>query len=410
MAVLEELRRRVGRHARVAGTLGYTAVAVIMIPAGLGVYWVDEPRLVAWWSDLALVLVLGAVHVGRERWPTGTVVAAFGLIAAGAVLTGATPLGAILIAADLLYLFALRSPSRAVDVALYLSGGAAIIGVLLLASPDGPPEVVLRFLWIPVTCLLSLWWGRAVRAPRLEAAAEREHAEATRRAAEADRQRALASERMAIGRDLHDMLAGHVVGIAMQAEAALRTARAERSATTPGLEAIRSSSLAALGEMRSLIDVLRGDADALAAPATLADLGALIEAARDAGADVRAHVEADDLGDVPPTVSVAAYRILQEGLANAAKHAPGRAVDVHVTRRAGDLVVRVVNPTAAHGPLPAPLSSAQGLIGVEERARLLGGHAEARVEHRDGERVWLLEAVLPLQWAVGARAPGVAAP
>lgn len=402
MAVLEELRRGVGRHASLAGTLGYTALAVIMIPAGLGVYWVDEPRLVTWWADLALVLVLAAVHAFRDRWPAGALFVATGVMASGALLTGASPLGAILIVADLLYLFALRSPSRAVDVALYLSGGAAVVGVLLLASPGGPPEVVVRFLWIPVTCLLSLWWGRAVRAPRLEAVAEREHAEATRRAAAADRQRALASERMAIARDLHDMLAGHVVGIAMQSEAALRTARAEGSATTPGLEAIRASSLAALGEMRSLIDVLRGDADALAAPATLADLGTLIDAAREAGADARADVEVDALDDVPPTVSVAAYRIVQEGLANAAKHAPGRPVEVHVSERDGDLVVRVVNPTAASGTLSAPLSSAQGLIGVEERARLLGGRAEAHVDRRDGERKWVLEATLPLRRPIGA--------
>lgn len=402
MAVLEELRRGVGRHASLAGTLGYTALAVIMIPAGLGVYWVDEPRLVTWWADLALVLVLAAVHAFRDRWPAGALFVATGVMASGALLTGASPLGAILIVADLLYLFALRSPSRAVDVALYLSGGAAVVGVLLLASPGGPPEVVVRFLWIPVTCLLSLWWGRAVRAPRLEAVAEREHAEATRRAAAADRQRALASERMAIARDLHDMLAGHVVGIAMQSEAALRTARAEGSATTPGLEAIRASSLAALGEMRSLIDVLRGDADALAGPATLADLGTLIDAAREAGADARADVEVNALDDVPPTVSVAAYRIVQEGLANAAKHAPGRPVEVHVSERDGDLVVRVVNPTAASGTLSAPLSSAQGLIGVEERARLLGGRAEANVDRRDGERKWVLEATLPLRRPIGA--------
>ncbi|MEV1131066.1 histidine kinase [Agromyces sp. NPDC049794] len=402
MAVLEELRRRAGRHADLAGSLGYTALAVIMIPAGLGVYWVDEPRLITWWADLALVLVLAAVHAFRDRWPVGVLIGAGGVMALGALLTGATSLGAILMVADLLYLFALRSPSRAVDVALYLSGVAAIVGVLLLASPGGPPEVVLRFLWIPVTCLLSLWWGRAVRAPRLEAVAEREHAEATRRAAEADRQRALASERMAIGRDLHDMLAGHVVGIAMQSEAALRSARDEGSATTPALEAIRASSLAALGEMRSLIDVLRGDAHALAAPATLADLDTLIESAREAGADARAHVEVDALDGVPPTVSVAAYRIVQEGLANAAKHAPGRPVEVHVAQRDGDLVVRVVNPTAASGTLPAPLSSVQGLIGVEERARLLGGRAEAHVDQRDGERQWVLEATLPLRRSIGA--------
>ena len=275
-----------------------------------------------------------------------------------------------------------------------MAGAVAVAGVLSLAMPGGPPDFVVRFLWIPVTVVLALWWGRAVRLPQQEAVAERERADAVRRAAASERQRALVSERMAIGRDLHDALAGHVVGIAMQAEAA-RAARAERSATVAGLEAIRSSSVAALGEMRSMIDVLRGEADPLSAPPTLADLEALIDGHRDAGVEVHAEVATDALSEVPLTVSVAAYRIMQEALANAAKHAPGRPVTLRLKRDDRGILISVRNPMVVGAELPPPVSAGQGLIGVAERSRILGGHAETRVEEQTGGTDWLLEAQLP---------------
>ena len=396
MAFLDDLRTGARRDARLLGTLGYVGLGVLLVPAGLGVYWVDQPPLVSWWADLALIFLLGVVHYFRDRWPVGAMLVAGALIAGGAFLTGATPLGGILIFADLLYLVAVRSPSRAVDIAQYVAGAAAIAGVLSLAMPGGPPEFVVRFLWVPVTVGLSLWWGRAVRAPQQEAAAERERVEAVRRAAASERRSALASERISIGRDLHDALAGHVVGISMQAEAALRTARAERSGTTSALEAIRASSVAALGEMRSMIDVLRGDGDALAAPPSLADLGTLLGAHRDAGAEVRAEIDIGTASDVPQTVSVAAYRIVQEALANAAKHAPGRPVHLRVVRDDRDILITIRNRAGDGAALPDQLSAGHGLIGIAERARILGGHAQSRIDEGMGVAEWVLEARLPI--------------
>ncbi|GAA1801266.1 hypothetical protein GCM10009749_06700 [Agromyces neolithicus] len=359
-------------------------------------YWVDQPRLVTWWADVALIFLLGVVHMFRDRWPVGAMFVSGAAIAVFAVLTGAAPLGAILIFADLLYLVAVRSPSRAVDVAQYLAGAVAVAGVLSLAMPEGPTEFVVRFLWIPVTVVLSLWWGRAVRVPQQEAAAERARVEAVRRAAASERQSALASERMAIGRDLHDALAGHVVGIAMQAEAALRAARAERSATTSGLESIRASSVAALGEMRSMIDVLRGDGDALSAPPTLADLETLIDSQRDAGAQVQAEIGAGIERDVPAGVSVAAYRIAQEALSNAAKHAPGRPVELRIVRDDRGILITTRNPAGDGVDLSDSLSGGHGLVGIAERARILGGYAHTRIDRGPGDAQWVLEARVPI--------------
>ena len=182
MASLDDVRRGARRHARLVGTIGYVGLGVLLVPASLGVYWVDQPRLVTWWADLALLLVLGIVHYFRDRRPVGAMLVAGAVIAVGALVTGATPLGAILIFADLLYLVAVRSPSRTVDVAQYVAGAVAVAGVLSLAMPGGPPDFVVRFLWIPVTVVLALWWGRAVRLPQQEAVAARERADAVRRA------------------------------------------------------------------------------------------------------------------------------------------------------------------------------------------------------------------------------------
>ncbi|GAA1747101.1 histidine kinase [Agromyces humatus] len=394
--MLDDVRRGARRHARLLGTVGFVALGILLVPVSAGVYWVDQPRLVTWWADLALILLLGVVHFFRHRSPVGALLLAGVVIAVGALVTGATPLGTILIVADLLYLVAVRSPSRAVDVAQYVAGAVAVVGVLSLAVPGGPPELVVRFLWIPVTVVLSLWWGRAVRGPQLEAAAERARVEAVRRGAASERQSALASERMAIGRDLHDALAGHVVGIAMQAEAALRTARAERSATTPGLESIRASSLAALGEMRSMIDVLRGDGDALSTPPTLADLETLIDSQRAAGARLQAEVGDGIEWDVPAGVSVAAYRIVQEALSNAAKHAPGRPVELRIVRDDRGILITTRNPAGDGVELPDSLSGGHGLVGIAERARILGGYAQARVDRAPGDAQWILEARLPI--------------
>ncbi|HET6672942.1 MAG TPA: histidine kinase [Agromyces sp.] len=411
MALLDHLRRETRRHARLLGTLGFVVLGTVLASAGAGVYWVDQPRLVTWWADLALIVLLGVVHMFRDRWPAGAMLVAGAAIAVFAMLTGAAPLGAILIIADLLYLVAVRSPSRAVDVAQYVAGAVAVAGVLSLAMSAGPTEFVIRFLWIPVTVVLSLWWGRAVRVPQQEAVAERARVDAVRRAAASERQTALASERMAIGRDLHDALAGHVVGIAMQAEAALRTARAERSGTTRGLESIRASSVAALGEMRSMIDVLRGDGDALSAPPALADLDALIDAHRDAGADVRARVDVGTVSELPPTVSVAAFRIVQEALSNAVKHAPGQSVDLRIGRDDRGILIKVRNRAGDGVALPDRMSAGHGLIGIAERARILGGYAQTRIDDDDDtdDAEWVLEAQLPILGR-HAEAPTGAAP
>jgi signal transduction histidine kinase len=158
---------------------------------------------------------------------------------------------------------------------------------------------------------------------------------------------------------------------------------------------VQSAGREALDELRQMVGVLRGgdvDDDAPLGPQPgLTDLSGLVAEARKAGMRVDLVTGVDDAHPIDPTVGRAAYRIVQEALTNAGKHAPGAAVCVTVDRMGGGLVVRVVNgpPTEVPGQVP---SGGYGLVGLGERVRTLGGRltAEPRLDGGFG-----VEAVLP---------------
>jgi signal transduction histidine kinase len=127
--------------------------------------------------------------------------------------------------------------------------------------------------------------------------------------------------------------------------------------------------------MRRLLDVLREDEAEWSPQPTLARLAELITEARAGGLDVSLSVEGEQSG-LAPGVELAAYRIVQEALTNARKHAPGADVTLTLRGRPGDgLTVDVRNPAPA-GPVPRVPGSGQGLIGLTERAALAGGRME----------------------------------
>ncbi len=169
--------------------------------------------------------------------------------------------------------------------------------------------------------------------------AARLRAEQTALLAEMDRVQAVTAERARMARELHDMVANHLSAIAIHSTAALSLDDPDTSRESLGV--IRENSVAGLAEMRRLIGILRDGDDEPAATPTLEGLPALVEGARANGLDVTldaGHVQ------VPAPVELAAYRIVQESLTNALKHAsPGR-VTVTLTQRGGDLTVTVTSP------------------------------------------------------------------
>ncbi|HWC24801.1 MAG TPA: sensor histidine kinase [Flexivirga sp.] len=215
-------------------------------------------------------------------------------------------------------------------------------------------------------------------------AALRERYDAQRRLAEqetiseAERsRRTLLEERARIARELHDVVAHHMSMITVQADTATYRLEGLSPEVQEEFTSIATTARASLGEMRRLLGVLRSeDADGELTPQPgLADIGRLAEATTRAGVPV--DVTTCEI-EVPETVGLSAYRIVQEALANVVRHAPG--APTRVTVSAGDekVLVLVVN-----GPSPEPPESpledtgtGQGLVGMRERVRLVGGSLE----------------------------------
>jgi signal transduction histidine kinase len=233
-------------------------------------------------------------------------------------------------------------------------------------------------------------WVRA-RADLMVALTERaERAEAER---ELLAREAIASERARIAREMHDAV-GHRVSLMVLQAGAIEMAAADRQRVEQLACHVQLAGRQALDELRQAVGVLRaGDDDG--APLTpqpgLDDLERLVKECRSAGMDVELTSTLADALPVEPAVSRAAYRIVQEALTNAGKHAPGAAVTVDVAREPGQLVVRVVNG-AAREPVGPNTGGGFGLVGLNERVRTLDGRLRAEPRLDGG---FLVEAVLP---------------
>ena len=204
-------------------------------------------------------------------------------------------------------------------------------------------------------------------------------------------------ERARIARELHDVVAHHISMVAVQAETARLTTPGMPAAGAQRLSAIGDTARAALTEMRRLLGVLREDtrtdpadpSDRRPQPG-LGQLNALLDEAREAsGTGIRLIVQGAPV-DLDPGVELAAYRIVQEALSNARRHAPGAAVDVEL-RYSGD-VLRVRIRDNGPGPSPDAPAGSHGLPGMRERAVAVGGKLRTGPAAVGG---FVIEATLP---------------
>lgn len=228
---------------------------------------------------------------------------------------------------------------------------------------------------------LRLWQSR-VR--EIEARAE----EAVRSREEAARRRAV-EERLRIARELHDSLTHSISVIKVQAGVAAHLAEKRGEEVPDSLRAIVEASADATRELRSTLSALREHADT---GSGLAQLPLLLERARAGGVGVTLHRNGT-LGDIPASVDLAAYRIVQEALTNVRRHAGSVPTTVCISHLPRSLTVRVDNdgPRVPDSPVPG-----LGLIGMRERVTALGGHL--RAEPREGGG-FFVEAELPLDAA-----------
>ena len=366
MAAAEALWRAVSTHASAAsgvissGDWQFAVVVLVLLSLAttlpLGLLWA-QPAAAAVGISAASLLSLGLFHM----------LTVAGVVAQLTVMYRLGRCGLQLLAAGL------TAPFLVLALVGPAGGETAILAVLLAAL--GPAAA----------------WAGCARRARAEAQA---HRAARQVITDTLLQHTARGERARISRELHDVVAHHISMIAVQAETARLTTPDMPAAGQQRLSAIGDTARAALTEMRRLLGVLREDAqtgagDRLPQPG-LQQLNGLLDDARDAsGAQTRLIVRGW-LPAVDPGVELAAYRIVQEALTNARRHAPGAAVDVEL-RYAGDaLQVRIRDN--GPGPPPASAPSGHGLVGMRERAAAVGGELHAGPAPGGG---FLIEATLP---------------
>jgi signal transduction histidine kinase len=346
------------------------------------------------WSDhgqaTAVVdVALGAVSIVALWWRRshpGIV----GVLTAAASVISAIAGGPALIAG---FNVALRGSRRAIVAVVALTATSILVFPLLYYADE---SYLLNVLIGTLLTAVVIGWGLLVRVSREHMLMLHDRAAQLEAEQRLRIEQARDGERRRIAGEMHDVLAHRVSLLSLHAGALefRPDAPAEEIAAAAGV--IRASARAALEELRQVIGVLReGEPDG--APRrpqpTLADVAALVDESRAAGTRVRCRIDVPDAAQVPAALGRTAYRIVQEGLTNARKHAPGAAVDVAVT--AGErLVVEVVcrrrvGVAAAAEALPG---AGSGLIGLEERVELAGGS----LEHGPGPAGdFVLRATLP---------------
>lgn len=241
----------------------------------------------------------------------------------------------------------------------------------------------------------AVMMGDAVRS-REETRKERNLAQAQLIAME--RQQAAEAERAAIARELHDIVSHSVSMIAVQAESATYTTPGLTPEAREGFQQIAGTARSSMAELRRLLGVLRtptGDAALTAPQPTLDHLAELVEQHRAVGGEAELSVTGERVS-LPAAWELSAYRITQEALTNARKHAPGARTVVEIDYGADRLLTLRIHDDGP-GPVSAPGSGAgHGLTGMRERAALVGGRLSAGAGPDGG---FLVEAELP--WGTG---------
>ncbi|MEV0882606.1 sensor histidine kinase [Streptomyces microflavus] len=350
------------------------------------------------WITLVPLTVMAAMELLRRSAPrTALIVGTLALIA-DQFTRGS--LATILMFTDVMYaavLYGTPAAARRIPVATLLITVASTIGFLAWFRT---PEALLIGVVTGLISFIPAITGVSVRNHRTAADAARLAARQTARLAEMDRTQAVIAERARMARELHDMVANHLSAVAIHSTAALSIDDPETSRRA--LKVIRENSVEGLAEMRRLIGLLRegGEDGAPAAAPTLASLDALVEQANGNGASsglvcVLEDTRAEAAVPLPTPVELAAYRIVQESLTNALKHAAPGPVAVRLDLAGEVLTVEV---TSAFGSRPGPTApgSGAGLVGMRERVALLGGTFGAGAEaDGDGTKIWRVRAELP---------------
>jgi signal transduction histidine kinase len=330
-------------------------------------------------SPQLVLLALGATLpvAGRRVVPyTALLVSAASITAIMSLRwnEGVTPLGTLV----LLYSVAVYR-----RFAIALAGLGTVLGMFvlfaLMGAPffDNPAGVLSTFVFcVPWGIGLSVRRHRVLREQAMT------KARAAERELVAAEERAVFAERLRIARELHDVVSHTLSVIAVQSGVARHLSQVQPERVEPALEAIENASRAALDDLRRMLGVLRearsdevdGVQHQLAPSPTLDDVQEIVVRHRESYGPVELTIDPAVI-QLPASLLLTVYRIVQEGLTNARKHAPRSPVRISVSTTAGDLIVVVEN--AATDMPPSAMQSGFGLVGMRERVGLFGGNFEA---------------------------------
>ncbi len=329
----------------------------------------------------------------RRRWP----VAVLGVsVAAATVYTLLGYVNGAVLVAPMAALYAVAAVSGVRRAAAYGLGTLAVLGLASIAvnplGPFGGGVVILPFMVAVVVVA-----GIAV-------ANRRAYVESIRARAEQDARRRIDEERLRIARELHDVVAHTMATINVQAGVAVHVLPTRPEAAAEALQAIKAASKEGLRELRAILNVLRqaDDADPTQPAPGTAQLETLVDGARRAGLETTLSVTGTPI-PLPATVDLAAYRIVQESLTNAIRHAgPAQAA---VSLCYGDDELRIDVADTGRGKLASVVSegAGHGLAGMRERAAAVGGSVETGPSPAGGYRV---AARLPLHGRLNGNGAG----
>lgn len=361
-------------------------VVMLLISGGIWITVIERQSDLQWTADLVLGAVSFVLVFFRRRWPLGIALAtnALGTVAA----TAAGPASLALVS-----LSTRRRWRHILPMAVLAVASAQVFSHV---NPPSDPEVWWITLSTNTVFLAAVTaWGMYLGSRRellwtLRNRAERAEAEQELRAG-----RARDNERARIAREMHDVLAHRISQISMHAGALGFREDLSADEMRASAAVIQQTAHEALTDLRGVLGVLRdrSTGELLHTPQpTYRDLAELVEEAGASGM----RVEYDDLiactDEVPDAVGRTLYRIVQEGITNARKHAPGALLSIRVSGTPDDGIEAVLRNPVGFGPSQTP-GSGLGLVGLAERAQLRGGHLS---HGRDGS-TFVLHTWIP--WA-----------
>jgi signal transduction histidine kinase len=378
-------------HPRAADALLAALLVANVVITWFTVSEQPEAKVVAWVQALGLIAAVSSYL--RRKHPVA-VLGGSGALVVVILLTRYQDAGALLTATVAAYSVGAHVPHRKRRVQVAAVVGFALVDIALISLfLDHRSERLGTVLSVGITCAAGFLLGDNLRSRRERLAHLRERNDYLERAASLEAANAAAAERSRIARELHDIVAHSVSVIAVQAGGARRLVHTKPDTAVEALTNIEQTARETLRELRQLLGVLRSENAASepehAPQPGLDDVPRLIDA--DPDLPVQLAVEGERR-DVPGTVNLAGYRIVQEALTNVRKHAGPAKVDVHLSYLPDRIEINVSDNGRGAAAIPSATGPGFGLTGMRERAALCGGAVASGPRAGGG---WTVRATLP---------------